>query len=620
MEYFLKACKAAILLGCYLFPADAAPQSCNCPNYAELRSKYEISEEGSETYISKLQATGNNVCKALAQEWLAEEYLAAGNFDTAEIHLQKAEQIYKALKCNDSLQINLYKIWAQLYYSKADYPNSQEYCFKLLKAAEASGNAYETGNCYTMIAQLFNQTKQADKGVVYTRLAVPFLDQIKNDEKKLELLYKISKRYLWHFQDTKTQSSLDSSEILIRQQLNLALKKNNTDYAGKAFNHLQGIAWEKGDLKTALSLLDSSFKYTPSENYDNLGTNYYDKADIYIELKQYDKARQMADSALRYRKLSSNISYLAELYNLIYAKIGVETGNYKMAYEYKELAKGITDSINNVKKTTEVAELEKKYNQEKNENTIRSLAQQKRIYILLAVAGLFALLGLLFFIRQQSLKNKQKVLETEQRLNRARMNPHFFFNALSSIQSYALEGNDGKSIASNLSKFSHIMRETLESTYKEYVTIEQEMGFLQEYLEIQKIRFPQKFSYEVTTGNNIEADDTLIPSMILQPFAENSIEHGFTGIDYPGHIAISFIKKEYELHISIIDNGKGLATVAKENSEHISRASQIIKDRIYLLNIKLKTKAAFSIENNINGKGVAVLVKLPLLYKQDVKA
>jgi sensor histidine kinase YesM len=228
-----------------------------------------------------------------------------------------------------------------------------------------------------------------------------------------------------------------------------------------------------------------------------------------------------------------------------------------------------------------------------------------------------ALIGLTFFIRQQSLKNKQRILETEQRLNRARMNPHFFFNALSSLQSYALDGNDGKSIASNLSKFSHIMRETLESTYKEYVTIEQESDFLREYLELQKIRFPQKFSYTINIAPAIEPDDTLLPAMILQPFAENSIEHGFTGINYPGELTITFDKKEKDLHISIVDNGKGLVNTAKETSEHISRASQIIKDRIYLLNVKLKTKAAFTIDNNKNEKGVTVLIRLPLLYKQD---
>jgi LytS/YehU family sensor histidine kinase len=163
------------------------------------------------------------------------------------------------------------------------------------------------------------------------------------------------------------------------------------------------------------------------------------------------------------------------------------------------------------------------------------------------------------------------------------------------------------------------MRETLESTYKEYVTIEQESDFLKEYLELQKMRFPQKFSYDVHIDQSISQDDTLIPSMILQPFAENSIEHGFTGIDYPGHLAIYFENKDRDLLIRIVDNGKGLTAGPKENSEHISRASQIIRDRIYLLNVKLKTKASFTIDNNENEKGVSVFIRLPLLYKQELR-
>lgn len=235
--------------------------------------------------------------------------------------------------------------------------------------------------------------------------------------------------------------------------------------------------------------------------------------------------------------------------------------------------------------------------------------------MLLALAGLLASLSIGFFLRQQKLRHQQVIMETEQRLNRARMNPHFFFNALSTLQKFALRDHDGQAMASNLSKFSNIMRETLESTYKEYITVEQEIDFLNEYLEVQKIRFPKTFSYQIIADPNMEIDDVLIPSMILQPFVENSIEHGFSGIDYPGHVDIQFNASDKEIIITISDNGKGLLTTYKENNEHISRASQIIKDRIYLLNIKLKTKAGFSIDNNTDGKGALVKINLPLLHK-----
>jgi len=600
-------------------PVVSFSQQCQCPIYDALKSAAEAGDAPLNQYTDKLLADANPICKAKAYEWMAEDYIEKSNFDSAEIVLQKAERIYKGTSCGDSIFLNTYKEWALLYYTKADFGKAQEYTFKLLKAAEAGGNPYEIGGTYTMISQLFNQTGQAEKGIVYTRLAIPFIAKIDNPKKKADLLFKISKRYLWHFQDTETSSSLDSSELFSRLQLAIAKEHKLASSMAAAYNNLEGIAWERKDYKKVMQFLDSSLLYTAKDNYSTLAVNYFDKADLYIELKNYPAAKQMADSSLYFHQKEGNIAYIADVYDL-QSRIAEGSGDFKTAYLKKEAFRAITDSIRNIEKSKQVTELERKYAQAKNEKTIKELAQQKRIYFLLAIAGLLGLAALAFFIRQQSLKSKQKILETEQRLNRARMNPHFFFNALASLQSFALQGNDGKSIAGNLSKFSHIMRETLESTYKEYVTIEQETEFLSEYLELQIVRFPHKFSYAITLAPGIEPDDTLIPAMILQPFVENSIEHGFTGIDYAGHISLHFDTKDNNLQITITDNGKGLATGIKEEAAHVSRASQIIRDRIYLLNIKLKTKASFSIDSNKTGMGVTVLINLPLLYKQMVKS
>lgn len=596
----------------------AMAQSCNCAEYLTLKTKWESSEDELTDYISKLRASSNKVCMAKSYEWKAMEYLESGKYDSADQFFREAERQYKQTGCSDSILVSTYKNWAGLYFTQSDFGKSQEYCFKLLKAAELSGNPAETGNCYTMIAQLFNQTGQAEKGVVYSRKAIPLISEVTDPVKKSDLLYKLSKRYLWYYQDTKAKGSLDTSELFTIRQLDVARSINRKSALSAAFNNLQGIAWERGDLKKALVYLDSSFKYTDKENDDIVGTNYFDKADIYIELKDYANAARMADSALYYRQRDKNPAYLADAYELI-SRISRETGDYRKAYEFREKGRAITDSIRNIEKTKEVSELEKKYSQEKNENKIKDLARQKQVYLLLAIAGLLGLSVLGFFIRQQALKNKQKILETEQRLNRARMNPHFFFNALTSLQLHALEENDGKTLASNISKFSHIMRETLESTYKEYVTIAQEKDFLEEYMELQSIRMPGSFRFAVTYAAAIEPDETIIPSMILQPFVENSIEHGFAGIDYTGQVDIHFDQAPGELLVRISDNGKGLLTGPKENNEHISRASQIIKDRIYLLNIKLRTKASFSIDNNAHEKGVTVLIRLPLMYKDQVR-
>ncbi|MBK8079202.1 MAG: histidine kinase [Saprospiraceae bacterium] len=188
---------------------------------------------------------------------------------------------------------------------------------------------------------------------------------------------------------------------------------------------------------------------------------------------------------------------------------------------------------------------------------------------------------------------------------------------MASLQSFAINETDSMAIAENLSKFSHIMRETLENTYREYNSIQQEIDFMTEYLELQQMRFPNKFTFEILNSVS-DSDSILIPSMIVQPFVENSVEHGFANIDYKGFIELEFSQQGGNTVVKISDNGRGLGHQSLKSKPYISRASQIIKDRIYLLNLKLKTNAQFSIQNNDKSeKGVNILITLPEIYDHE---
>jgi len=347
---------------------------------------------------------------------------------------------------------------------------------------------------------------------------------------------------------------------------------------------------------------------------------YVAKALDYADLKNYGEAQRWIDTSIYYaEKMEGKTPATAAVYGQA-AQIFEKAGNLPRAIGTMKVYNQMKDSVFTQERLKKINELEQKYNKEKNENTIKDLARKKQFYLFLAIAGLLGIAAISFFLRQLSLTYKKNILEAEQRLNRARMNPHFFFNALTALQKFAVKENNPQAMANNLSRFSNIMRETLESTYKEYVTVEYEMEFIEEYLEVQSLRFPQAFTYSITTDGDLEVDELLIPSMIIQPFVENSIEHGFSGIDYQGNIRIDFVKKNQELMISIADNGKGFLTSVPENNAHISRASQILKDRIYLLNLKLKTRAGFHLDNDVSGKGVIVKINLPLLYKNQTQS
>lgn len=590
-----------------------AQSGCQCSSY---NAANKTAAEG-----LRLTQIPDEVCRTKGYEIIAEILLNDKNFDSVTIVLDKALSAYKKTKCAETYAIPIYKLYAALNENKADFQSSLTYNLKALTLAEQLNDPLDKGTILLNIAQVFNRLKQADKGILYTRLAVPVVNNLPASDTKAELLNKITARYFYYAQDFKSTPHTDTAENFVTRALSVAQQIGNIKEQIIALTRLNAIYESRKEYTKALRYIDEALKMcVPGIHNRQYTTLYGDKGHMLMNLGNYREARRFADSCLYYCIQTKYPPIIANAYSLIY-EIENKAGNFKEALLAMQNEKQITDSIATAERTKAVVELEKKYNQARNEKTIQELAQQKKIYLLLAIAGLFGLFAIGFFLRQQALKHKQKIMETEQRLNRARMNPHFFFNALASLQSFAIRENDGEAIASNLSKFSHIMRETLESTYKEYVTVEQEIDFLNEYLDVQKIRFPRKFDYEVIAANDLEADELQLPAMIIQPFVENSIEHGFSNIDYTGLVTIEFNKSEKDLRISITDNGKGLITNTKEHlpagqagNEHISRASQIIKDRIYLLNVKLKTKASFSIDNNPAGKGVQVIINLPLIY------
>ena len=180
------------------------------------------------------------------------------------------------------------------------------------------------------------------------------------------------------------------------------------------------------------------------------------------------------------------------------------------------------------------------------------------------------------------------------------------------MQSLALTADKSK-MATYMSKFANVMRKALDSSYEEMISIEEELKFMKEYLEVQQLRFPNKFEHAVHCDASLELHELKIPSMLLQPFVENSIEHGFKSSQEKGELTISINDlNDEEVLISVEDNGKELPS--EQPKSHKSRALDIIKDRLTLFNRKFKTKASFKASKKEESAGYKVSVILPKLY------
>ena len=185
-----------------------------------------------------------------------------------------------------------------------------------------------------------------------------------------------------------------------------------------------------------------------------------------------------------------------------------------------------------------------------------------------------------------SLQNQ--ITELKQQGLAAMMNPHFIFNSLNSIQ--YLVNSDNLPIANDfLAKFGKLIRMNLDVASRATISLNEELKRLELYLSLEKMRFGDKVNYRFDIDPHLDKDKTQIPTMMIQPFIENSILHGLAPIkNKSGVINIIFtLKATNLLNIQIIDNGIGLTASKKLNiSKHVSKGMQIIRERIELMNKK----------------------------------
>lgn len=222
--------------------------------------------------------------------------------------------------------------------------------------------------------------------------------------------------------------------------------------------------------------------------------------------------------------------------------------------------------------------------------------------------------------KQEAVKTEiaKKIAKYEMKALQAQMNPHFIFNAMNSIQNYILN-NDTDNALKYLSDFANIIRQTLNQSSKNYITINEEISFLNIYIKLEQMRFKNMFEATITTGD-LDLDSSLMPPMVIQPFVENAIKHGFAPVKYKGELLIRFeIEKEY-LVCTIKDNGIGVIKAAELNSKnhHLykSKGMDITAKRLDLM--KSQNGDKFKIEvidlssENPTTTGTRVKIWMPL--------
>ncbi len=209
------------------------------------------------------------------------------------------------------------------------------------------------------------------------------------------------------------------------------------------------------------------------------------------------------------------------------------------------------------------------------------------IYISCIVFILYLIVRFRFNLIRRNESNKRQLVEMELKALRSQMNPHFTFNTLNSIQSFINTKNTDDAV-DYIAKFAELMRMILENSSEEFIELAREIRALNRYLEIEQLRFDNKFDFEIIIDKTIDIYFEKIPSMILQPYIENAIWHGLQSKDKKGEIRIEVESTENGLRCIVDDNGIGRSK-AKELKQSRDRDRRsfgmlITSERLEILN------------------------------------
>ncbi|WP_162817983.1 histidine kinase [Niabella yanshanensis] len=490
----------------------------------------------------------------------------------------------------------------------------------VIKQAETSNSSF-TYRLYDLLAKAYYNNHNTEKAKEYTDLYYknhPFKSHPIIAQRYHDIFFMLAESG----KDTLAmRQSLDSSRSLaIHIKDSIALMRTY-DYE----SHLYAL---KGQTKKALDKSRVFFEYFSRNNmlstywFNNLATSFNKDGQIDSAIYYYNKGIQWSGQFDPNISLLPFYSGLRDMYRM--------KGDYKNAMIASDSALQIyirnTIRIENEK----IEAIHTEYQTEKKDQLIEALnttnALNRKIifqqrWIFIAIAILLAILGLYLYnnykrkilkAKNDQLQIENKRLLLEQKISQMQLNPHFIYNAISNLQ--GLISSDNKIKANNyLVSFSKLMRNFLELNRNEYITLSEEIVSLQNYIHLQQMRFEDKFKYDINTGN-VDVEAVMIPPLLLQPFVENSIEHGFRNINHHGMLRIDFNSDANQLCIKIIDNGAGLQSQQTQfTTPKKSLSKVIIQERLDLLFNQMEKKAWFETSTLEDRSGWVAQITIPLI-------
>ena len=578
------------------------------PDKKMEKSSTKISKTAEE--LSKSLDDNNESKIAQNYEKLANEFLNKGDNAKAEEYFKRALNSYTKLKLTEDK--------TRVTRSLAKAQENQKNFGSAIKNYEIAGSLTKDAVEEKINLNDANRLKNQSDPASQADYVDSNIDLLKKENKKGE----VKEAYV---QKAQNSLQLNDKKVAI-ESYNKALDyaKNKPEEAIKIKNEIAKVYAEDNQFDKAL-LISEKILAEARKNKDytteikqlqSLSSIYFEKKEpekAILSLKEaYDLSFQKGNSAEAKNSLSSLVKY--------YKTKGQNKESmalYEQFFEnFDKLIHSDTTLID--AKTFQITE--EKIRQLEKEKTLKDeLISKKNTfnYFLIGSVGLLLLLFLFIVKALYSIKIKNKEIALQSL--RREMNPHFIFNSLNSVNQFISEN---KELEANkyLTSYSNLMRNMMENSNKDFISLDKEVEQLKKYLDLEHLRFEDKFDFEITVDDSLDPERVFVPNMILQPHLENAIWHGLRYLDKKGFLSLRFDVKNGKIIVTIEDNGIGLtkSRELKTTNQKIyeSRGLNNTKERIALLNELYKKEITFRIvEKEGLESGTIVQIVFPLIDK-----
>ena len=547
-----------------------------------------------------------------------------GKYEEAIAEYKEVLEIY--MKNDDDSRIaNCLNSMAIVYAEQGNLPLSLEYHNKSLSHAEKANDSFAISRSLHNIGHNYRNRQNYDKALDYYFKALSVFKREKNKDRIAEAKNSIALIY-------KAKGELKRAIKYLNESIEIAREIGDEEQVSRCLVNLGNIHFTSQDYNLAMD------NYENAKNINNQIGNKLGLCSAYIGFARVFFEKNQLKESLNYvikaDKISKELDLLTEQRSVqqLFSKIYKNTGNYKKALESHQQYKILNDSLFNKENIEKIAQLEYeyKYKQALDSASIRELKLTKTVLTtsqdlerskqnyLWAVIGIllvsFLLGGAFFFQKYQNIKAKNQTIVTEQKLLRSQMTPHFIFNSLSVLQGMILNKEEKKSV-SYLSKFSKLLRITLENSRDKMVLLSQELTAIENYLALQNLE-NESYSYSILVADSIDTETFKVPPMLIQPFVENAIEHAFANQQEEKKIDISLTYSDKELQCAITDNGIGIDATGQNKGEgKRSLSTTITSERLDLLSKDYEVKGSVTIEDRkkYNEQGTRVTLIMPYI-------